>query len=137
MDKDKFESDMKESRDRHYQFHWYIIGFSGAVLTALFNFIKDVSPIQDSLSICYFKISIWSLVFIIVFAAFRNYSSTIITSLYAHSVKDWNDNKLEAIKAYNKAALLTRLRLFASYMSIGLCFVVLVLLSLAINRIYL
>jgi|ERR1035437_126999 hypothetical protein len=137
MNSEKFEQDMLESREGHDQLHWYITAFAGAVLTLLFNFIKDASPVNNLFAVFCLRTSIWFLVVVIIFSPFRNYLSYDITSLFAQSERDWSDNIKQAVKYYNRAATLTRVRRIVSYISIILCITVLILLALAVNSMYL
>jgi len=136
MSKDLFENYMIECRQGYDKFHWYLTIFSGAVLTVLFDFIKDNSPINDNLSILFLKILIWSLIVIMIFSATRNYISHSITSLFAQSERDWDENKKEAVKSHNRAATLTKIRAVMGYTSLGLSALVLILIAITVNRIF-
>ncbi|MBT4894898.1 hypothetical protein HON59_02455 [bacterium] len=128
---------MAESRQGHNQFHWYVVGFAGATLTILFNFIKDIPHIEDPLSIFCVKTSIWFLVLIIIFSTSRNYISYVITSLYTQYERDKSVDENEAIKSYNRVINLTRVRRAITYASFIMGIVVLILLAKTINTIYL
>ena len=126
MNNEKFEKDMLESREGHDKFHWYITVFAGAVLSLLFNFIKDASPISNVFAIFCLKVSIGFLVSIMIFSPFRNYLSYDITSLFAQYERDLSSDKKAAVIYYNRAAKLTRVRRIISYTSIVLCVVSLI-----------
>jgi hypothetical protein len=83
------------------------------------------------------KVSIGFLVSIMIFSPFRNYLSYDITSLFAQYERDLSSDKKAAVIYYNRAAKLTRVRRIISYTSIVLCVVSLILLSLAVNSMYL
>ena len=139
MDKDeeKFEKDMVEAREGHERLHWYIAGFAVGILTLLFNFIKEASPISDRPAIICLKISVWFLVGIIILSPLRNYFSHLVTSLLAQSRREWVSDRKRAVELHNKAACLTKIRLAMTYFSMGLCVAVLIILAIAINRLYL
>lgn len=135
MNEERFEKNMEETRAGHEQLHWYIAGFALTILTLLFNFIREIAPIVDRLTVVLVKVSIWSLVTIIILSPFTNLLSHIITSLFAQFRRDWDvvDND----KLYKKAAFLTKVRFVTKSISIILCVLVLILLTISVNRLYL
>lgn len=137
MSKEEFEKNMEESRAGHMQLHWYVAGFALTILTLLFNFIKDLAPIVDRPAVILIKISVWSLVTIIILSPLTNLLSHMITSLYAQSEKIWDENIEEGIRLHNKTVFLTKIRFATKYISLGLCVLVLILLTISIDRLYL
>jgi hypothetical protein len=137
MSEEEFEKNMEETRAGHEQLHWYIAGFALTILTLLFNFIKEIAPIINPSTVILIKISVWSLVAIIILSPLTNLLSHMITSLFAQSKREWNSNKEEGVRLYNKAALLTKIRFATKYISMGLCVLVLILLAISINQLFL
>ncbi|MFA6364951.1 MAG: hypothetical protein WCW78_00930 [Candidatus Paceibacterota bacterium] len=137
MNEEEFEKKMEETRAGHEQLHWYIAGFALTILTLLFNFIKEIASIVDPLTVILIKISVWSLVAIIILSPLTNLLSHIITSLFAQTKREWDTNKREGVRLHNKAAFLTKIRFATKYISMGLCVVVLILLAIGVSRLYL
>jgi hypothetical protein len=133
-----FEKNMLETRNGFDKLHWYMTFFSGTVLTLLFNFIKDISPITDYTVSVLFRITIALLFIIMVVSPIRNYISYFITSLFSQSLRAYKQKDNENyVKYHNQAATLTLIRAIASYISILSCITVLMLLYLIINKLYL
>ncbi|MDD5289937.1 MAG: hypothetical protein PHT40_01900 [Patescibacteria group bacterium] len=128
---DKFDIDMAESRKGRDRFHWYLATLSAATLALVIKFVSEINPINDLVSICYIKISLWCLVGTIILSPIRNLLSYDITSLIAQYEDTKNENY------WQRAKQKTYIRNLAGEFSIILYLTAIIMLVLSCNELFL